>query len=174
MAGIESKASSTFPMVARWNQIVVAALTVGLLGGCAWSRPYRSDLEENLSVRTRTESGSIFSSVRADLDVYRLDEECRVHYEGTVGLSEPAVDIGLAIDRPSYLVFAFASSSWLSNTKGQVTYDTVLTPRAGHDYEVDVSYADDMYRVEIVERRKGGRGGRVVERRSKGVCDGSA
>jgi len=174
MPAVVSKSSSALPVAVRWRRIVVGALSVGLLVGCAWSRPYRSDLEENLSIRPRTESGSIFSSVRANLDVYRLDDQCRVHYEGTVDLSGPTVDIGLAVDRPSYLVFGFASSSWLSNTKGRVTCDTVLTPRAGRKYEVGVSYLDDMYRVEVVERLAGRRGSRVVERRSKGTCNGSA
>ena len=103
--------------------------------------------------------------MRAAIGVYRVDSRCQAEYLGSVRLNKPSVAVGLSVDRPSLLVFAFASSSWLGNSHSAISYETLLTPRSGYDYDVGVRYADDLYEVSIWEkdRRSGAR--REVERR---------
>ncbi len=130
------------------STVVLAAC---LLAGCSGIKPYPDHPEKNLQLSTKTDSGSPFSSVRAALDIYRVDQGCQMHYEGTVDLRDSSLAIGIPVGEPSYLAFAFNSSSWLGSSQGSITYDTLLTPRPGYEYDVEVSYADDMYDVVIRE-----------------------
>ncbi len=126
-------------------------LVVGLLVGCSGIKPYPNTLEKNLQIRTETKSGSIFSKVRSAVGIYRVDEQCRIEYQGTVNLDEPLVPVGIPADRLSYLVFAFASSSLLANARSTISQETLLKPRAGYSYLIAVSYQDDIYNVIVRE-----------------------
>jgi len=126
-----------------------------LVSGCAQVTPYPNTLAKNVHVHTRTDTGSMFSSVQANLHVYAVDRECKTRYLGVMALNVPTVDVGLAPDRRAYLVFGFNSSSWLANGDSSISQDTLLTPRNGYSYDIDVSYIDDLYNVVIheVDRR---------------------
>ena len=91
------------------------------------------------------------SGVRAELDVHSVDAQCRAPYFGTVKLNQPSVAVGIPVDAWSYLKFDFASSSLLRGSH-RMTKDTLLRARAGHSYEIDVSYKDDIYNVVIREK----------------------
>jgi hypothetical protein len=129
----------------------VLLLAVALLAGCSGLKPYPSTLEPNLRIRTETKSGSVFSGVRAAVGVYRVDERCQIEYQGTVDLDKPIVSVGLPAGRPSYLVFGFASSSFLGGSRSTVSQETLLMPRAGYSYDIEASYKDDIYNVVIRE-----------------------
>jgi hypothetical protein len=118
-----------------------------LFTGCAGSlRPYPADLApKNLTVQTKT------SGVRAELDIHSVDAQCRAPYVGTVQLNQPSVRVGIPADAWSYLKFDFSSSSFLRGSH-RMMKDTLLRARAGHSYEVDVSYQDDIYNVVIREK----------------------
>lgn len=145
-------------------------LPVCLLVGCSGLKPYPNTLEENLHLHTRTDSGSVFSSVHAAVDIYRVNARCQTEYQGTVDLDKPAVAIGIPIDQPSYLSFGFSSSSWLANSNSIISYDTLLTPRVGFDYEFEVSYLDDIYHVAILEVHQGSNIRRQFERQTLSDC----
>ncbi len=134
------------------SRIVVLSLFVGLITGCSGMRPYASDYENNLLISTRTEASGFLSSVDAAVDIYRVDSDCATQYQGTVDLGKPSVAVGLPINTLSYLSFTFASSSFFANSHGTMSYDTVLGPRDGYDYDVSVSYIDNIYNVTIRER----------------------
>lgn len=146
-------------------------LLVGLLAACSGLKPYPDLPEKNVQVRTSTESGSIYSSVRASLSISRVDTQCRTQYEGTVALGKGAVQLGIPPERWSYLVFDFNSSGFLSNTSSTVAHATLLKPRAGHRYDVEVSYRDDIYNVLIRESRAGSGEGREVALRRLESCE---
>ena len=146
----------------------IAAL-VTLVSGCAQVTPYPNALAKNVHVHTQTDSGSMFSSVHANLHVYEVDRECKTRYLGVMALDAPSVDVGLAPDRRAYLVFGFNSSSWLANGDSSVSQDTLLTARSGYSYDIDVSYLDDLYNVVIHEvDRRGHR--REVDTRRLSAC----
>lgn len=135
--------------------ILLWGIALAQLAGCAGSgrKPYADESAvKNLSVRTATSTGSAFTSVRAALDVYGVDAQCRPQYLGTVELGQPSVAVGIPGDRWSYLVFDFMSSGFLGGTRSSISRETLLKPRAGHHYEIDASYRDDIYDVVLRER----------------------
>ena len=133
------------------------AFTASVLAGCSGLKAYSNTPARNLDVHTRTDSGSFLSSTRASLDIYSVNSTCQPAYQGTVTLDKETRAIGLPAERPSYLVFRFESSSFLANSSGATSYDTLLTPLPDHHYDVDVRYLDGIYSVTILERSTGDR-----------------
>jgi len=131
-----------------------AALLIGCLAGCSGIKTYPNSLDKNLLVHTSTDSASIFSRVRASLSISRVDEQCRIQYEGTVDLDKSSIPVGIPVERWTYLVFDFASSGLLANSSS-MAQGTLLKPRAGYRYDVEVTYRDDLYNVVIRESPTG-------------------
>ena len=146
-------------------------LLIGLLAACSGIKPYPDIAEKNLQVRTSTDSGSIFSSVRASVSISRVDAQCRTEYEGTVELRKESVQVGIPVERWSYLVFHFSSSGFLSSTSSTIAQASLLKPRAGYRYDVEVTYRDDTYHVVIHETRTGRSDGRDIALRRLDACE---
>lgn len=155
------------PMLRRIACLVLPAC---LLAGCSGVKPYPDSSRKNLYLHTRTDPGSLFSSVRAAVDIYRVDALCQVEYQGTVDLDSPSLAVGIPAEEPSYLVFGFASSSWLANSSSNISYETLLTPRAGCDYDIEISYHDEMYNVAILEKLPGNKTARKISQRPVSGC----
>lgn len=153
----------------RGSAIVLVA-AIALLAGCSGKFTYPNTLAKNLHIQTETESGSMFSSVRAAVGIYRVDDQCRIDYQGTVDLDDRAISVGIPTGKPSYLVFEFASSSFLANSRGSITYETLLVPVQGRDYELKVSYVDSIYNVEILELAPGNSLARKMRRKDLRTC----
>jgi hypothetical protein len=145
-------------------------VTVSLLAGCLGIKPYPNTMDKNLHIQTKTDSGSFFSRVRAAVDIYRVDADCKTEYEGTIQLNEPSVDIGIPSHRLSYLVFVFSSSSFLASSNSTVTHETLLKPRDGYNYAIKVSYIDDIYNVAIRETHPRKPGSRDIELKDLSAC----
>jgi len=152
-----------------WH-IVGLLIAASVLAGCSGAFSYPNNLTKNLHVRTQTSSDSFFSSVRAAVGIYRVDERCEIEYQGTVDLDEASVSVGIPTGDPSYLVFEFANNSFLANSRRRITYETLLKPVAGYDYHVEVSYVDDIYNVEIRETRPGASASHEIEKRELNTC----
>ena len=138
---------------------LVCAVALAFLAGCASSglMPYPNEMPgKNLRIRTATSATSTFSSVRAALAVHSVDAQCRTRYLGTVELDKPSVTVGIPDDRWSYLVFEFASAGFLGGTRGRISRGMLLKPQADHQYEIDVTYLDDMYNVVLREQHPRG------------------
>ena len=137
----------------RRGRLMAFMLLAGAMAGCAGAdtRPYVSSAENNLRFTTVAESGSRFSSVRASVHIHSVDTNCRTNYQGTIRLDESAIASGIPVGRPSYLVFSFASSSFLGDRRGNINYKTLLTPRLGYVYDIAVEYVDDTYNATIRE-----------------------
>lgn len=142
---------------------------VAMVAGCSSAVRYADPGDKNLSIRTETSSGSAFSSVQAVLGVHALDAQCKPIYEGYVELDRPLVLVGIPPGRLSYLVFEFASSSFLGGTRGSITQETLLRPRPGATYDVRVTYKNELYEVAIRETPRGGRP-REIELAGLGAC----
>src|SRR4030095_9532565 len=153
-----------------WRALGVMLL-VGPLTACSGIKTYPNNLEKNLQVRTSTDSGSIFSSVHAWLSISRVDAQCQTQYEGTVKLGKGAVEVGVPVERWSYLVFDFSSSGLLSSTSSTMGHATLLKPRTGYRYNVEVTYRDDIYNVVIRESRTGTSEGRDIALKRLDICE---
>ena len=152
-------------MRATARSIAGAALAASVLSGCSGLKPYADSPEKNLHIRTHTASGSAFSSVRASVDVYRVERGCVAEYQGTVALDNADMTMGVPANRPSYLVFRFASSAFLGSSSSTISYEALITPHPGSSYDVRVRYVDNIYNVAIKDEA-----GREVERRRLPGC----
>jgi len=161
--------SRKLTFLARRRRVCAAMLFIVPLAACSGIKTYPNNLEKNLQVRTNTDSGSIFSSVRASVNISRVDAHCQTHYEGTVKLAKGAAEVGVPVERWSYLVFDFSSSGLLS-TSSTMGHATLLKPRAGYRYDIDVTYRDDIYNVVIRESRAGTSEGRDIALRRVDSC----
>jgi len=137
---------------------------LGLLAACSGTTPYRDGGEKNLEVRTEL-SGS---RLRASLEVYRIDAQCKMEYEGTVALDAPLVATGIPTGRPTILVFTFASSP-LFGARGTVSRQTLVQPRPGYRYRIDARYKDDIYDIALSEISREGTA-RRLELSTQGAC----
>ena len=156
---------------ARGCGLLLGVLAIAsVLAGCSGKFAYPNTLEKNLYIETKTDSASIFSPVRAAMGVYRVDEHCRIEYQGTVDLDSSSISVGIPAGKPSYLVFEFASASLLASSRRSITYETLLMPAAGSDYRLEVSYEDDIYNVQIREGRPGESATRKVPRKDLRSC----
>ncbi len=152
------------------NHLITLILAAGFIPGCSGLKTYSSDLDNNLRISSETESGSMFSSVNAELDIHRIKPDCSTEYAGTVELDGPPVDVGIPTGRSSYLVFVFESSGFLSSTSGSTSYDTLLRPRRGYQYDIKVSYKENLYNVVINEIAPGGKKRRELESKELAAC----
>lgn len=116
-----------------------------LVSGCSSTKLYEDELTHNLEVNSKTDS------VEATLDIYSVGMQCESEYLGTVALDRNSTKLGIAMEKPSYLIVGFASSSFWSNSSGFISYDFTLLPRKAFRYEVDVSYIDNIYNVIVYE-----------------------
>ena len=153
---------------------LVLLSVVGLLTGCSGLKPYPNTLEPNREIRTETKSGSVFSGVRAAVGIYRVDQRCQIEYQGTVDLDKPMVAVGIPADRASYLVFDFASSSFLGGARSTISQETLLRPRPGYGYHIETSYKDDIYNVAIREVHLRTGASRAIELQHLSACRGAA
>ena len=140
------------------------------LAGCTGLKSYPGTPDNNLHVRTTTDSGSWFSNVRVAVDIHGVGPDCSTSYEGTVQLNQSTIDVGISPNRWTQLVFVFASSSFLAGRSGMINYDTMLKPRAGYHYQITVSYKNDLYHVAIRETQPNGSTGLEIERQPLSTC----
>lgn len=148
-------------------------LALSLVTGCSGIKTYPNDLDKNLHLRTTAESGSFFSSIRTAVHIHRVAADCTTEYEGTVELDQRSIDIGIPPERWSRLVFVFASSSFLLNSTSSISYETLLNPRAGYEYDLRVTYRDDIYNVSVLETHRGDSPSRKIEHRPLSACQAS-
>jgi len=137
--------------------------TALLVSGCSGLRHYPNTLKKNLIVKTNVDDG-----VRVSMHVYKVDANCKTGYEGTVFIRSKK-EVGIPSGKPSYLVFKFERSSFLSG-RSSTTYKTLLRPKKGKLYKAKAVYKDDLYDVEIIETGSGKSRGRVVEQRPFDAC----
>ena len=154
----------------RWLLIVGLLLFTGLISSCAGLKPYPNTLKKNISIETSSKAGFL-SKVRVEVDIYSVDKKCQGTYLGTVKLQNPLEKVGLPTDEWSYMVFNFASSSFLGNSSSSINLDTLLKARSGHSYNLKVSYVDDIYNVEIFEKASRGKKSREIDLRDLQDCN---
>jgi hypothetical protein len=149
--------------------LICALLLLVVTTGCSDLKTYPNTADKNLLVRTKMQSGSLFTDVEVMLHIYSLRDGCTTNYLGTVKLEKDRTQVGMMIGQPIYLKFIFNTSGMLSSSTATVPYITILTPRPGVQYSADVSYVDSIYNVIIREVDPRGTPGREIER-NMGKC----
>lgn len=147
----------------------IVAIMIWFITGCSGLKTYHSDLENNLQITTQTDSGSIFSSLDAAVDIHKVNPDCSTEYTGTIQLDDSSKDIGIPAGRSSYLVFVFEKSGFFS-AETSTSYDTLIRPRNGYKYTAEVSYQENIYNVIINEVDPGNRKNREIETRGMYAC----
>ena len=147
----------------------IVAIMIWFITGCSGLKTYHSDLENNLQITTQTDSGSIFSSLDAAVDIHKVNPDCSTEYTGTIQLDDSSKDIGIPAGRSSYLVFMFEKSGFFS-AETSTSYDTLIRPRNGYKYTAEVSYQENIYNVIINEVDPGNRKSREIETRGMYAC----
>jgi len=152
------------------RRLLGVLLAAALFAGCSGIKTYPNALPKNLQIRTQTSSGSILSTVSAEVHIHRVGAGCRVDYQGMLRLNEPLVEIGIPAEQSSLIVFVFASSGTFGGSSSSIRVEALLTPRAGYTYDAKVSYADKIYDVAIREIGPRGSSSREIERKSWKSC----
>jgi len=147
----------------------VLVFTIWFITGCSGLKTYHSDLENNLKITAQTDSGSIFSSMQAAVDIHKVNPDCSTEYAGTIQLDDSPHDIGIPAGRSSHLVFVFQKSG-LFSAETSTTYNTLIRPRNGYQYIAEVSYQENIYNVIINEVDPGSRTSREIETRGMYAC----
>ena len=148
---------------------ILLSVMIFLITGCSGLKTYDSELDQNLQITTETDSGSMFSKVRAAVDIHTVKPDCSTEYAGTVRLDDQAKDIGIPPGRSSYLVFVFEKSGFFS-AETSTTYNTLIRPRSGYDYIAQVSYQENMYNVILNEVDPKNRKSREIATRGMNTC----
>ena len=146
------------------------AVVLVLVGGCSSLRPYPNVTPENVVVKSKLESGSMFASMRGSVHIHEIDSSCHTSYVGTMKLDRASVALGLPAERASYLVFAFDGSSFLGGTSSSTSAGTVLKPRPGYRYEFTVTYKENIYNVVLRESDPRGGGSHELPRQQLKGC----
>lgn len=136
---------------------------IGFVYGCSGLKTYPDNYSKNLQIKTTTDSGSMFSSVKASLHIYSVNSNCEGSYQGTVKLDQPNKAVGIPDNKTSYLAFDFDSSTFLGSTSSSISYETLLKPRTGYQYDIEVTYIDDLYNVIIKEVNPKKRSAREID-----------
>lgn len=153
------------------QHIIILLSVFSLQVGCSGIKTYPNTADNNFHITTETDSGSMLSKVHTAVDIYRVDADCEIEYEGTVQMKSRSVDIGIPPRRLIYLVFVFSSSDFFSNSSGMITYGGLLRLNADSLYDVKVSYVDDIYNVAIRETNPRKKKSREIELKDLAGCD---
>lgn len=145
--------------------LALAGLVAAFLAGCAGVKTYPNDLPKNLQIRPKTSSGSFFHVVKSAVHVYEVDGGCNPTYLGSVQLDDASLAVGLPVNRRLYLEFAFEKRALLYDKTAQAAYGLLLRTEAGREYAADMTYNDDMYKVQVWEANKRGEKRRVEAKR---------
>lgn len=147
----------------KYGFYLTLVVVLSMLSACSAVKTYPNTLDKNLHVITRTDSG-----VDAAIEIYEVKPDCSIKYSGTIQLDNPGIDVGLPTGRSSYLVFVFSSSGFFTGSS-TITYDTLLRPRKGVRYDIDVRYQQDIYNV-VINKRLGSNKSREIEAKSLADC----
>lgn len=155
-------------MRGKFLTIIFVLLT--FLSGCASTKFYSSSLTKNVSITKTTDSGSAFSSINIHLDIFDVNRACEVKYLGSVDLSNKSTLVGLPVNKNSLLSFRFEGSSFLGSSNSSTSFDTLLMPRKGYQYDVYARYVNGIYNVELFEMKAMRNNKRQIDTRELHEC----
>ena len=141
------------PIYNKAKYLLALLMLMSFMTGCSSIKTYPNSFKKNMTVKTTTSSGSILQDVDTYLHIYTLDSKCKSDYLGTVDLDKPVKKVGLPVNKNLYLDFAFVKGGFFSHSSSRINSETLITPRKGRLYEVDVFYEDSIYDVSIWQKK---------------------
>ena len=145
--------------------LAIIFVCVGLASGCSNVKPYKITSPGNLSLKAKTDS-----DVKAAVDIYSVDKACKLTYQGTVDVGNKFKKVGIPMNKPSYLVINFSKSSFWSGQSSNMSQEALLTAKKGYRYQIDMSYVDYIYDIQVKRiHRKSGKS-RAIELAGLGAC----
>lgn len=126
-----------------------------ILSGCSSTSAYRNHLSKNVTAYLSKDSDA---DVKARVDVFLLDKQCKGPYQGTVWFGKEPGKIGILQNRQTLLSFKYLRSDWLTG-KHSISEDALIKARPGYRYEAKLNYIDKAYEMFLYEinRRTGKR-----------------
>lgn len=131
-------------MVVRITRPLILLPLFFLLSACVGGTLYRSSQPENLAINTRLES------VNAQLELFTINKQCQPVSLGVLRLNEGKARLGIAPSGTTYYEVTFKGFSLLRGSSTVSTNGFIHT-RKGYDYELEVSYVDNVYNVVAYE-----------------------
>jgi hypothetical protein len=153
----------------RWIIFIGLLLFTGLISSCAGIKPYPNTLTKNITIKTSSKGGFL-TSINVQVHIAKVNKNCQGEYIGTVKLKNPVEKVGLPTGKWSYLTFNFATSTFLGGNNSSISLGTLIKPRKGYTYELDVSYFENIYNVEIFEKGPRGKKAREIDIRNLEDC----
>lgn len=133
--------------------IFIVSLIV-LIQGCVSTKYFVGTTGNNVVIKKQAESDSAFSSINVYLDVYDVNSQCKIKYLGSVTLDKYITRLGFPLDKYSLLSFRFAGSSLFGSSTSSTSFDTLLKPRDGYEYEFTARYREGIYNVKARNKRR--------------------
>lgn len=146
-------------------RITIIILFGIILSGCSNVKSYSSNSGNNLMVYVESDPDTELS-----LDIYTVNKKCKTNYEGRVLLEKDKNVIGLLEHGRNYLVFNFKTSSFWMNSTSVTRQDFLLKTKKNYFYEAKASYIDNIYNIEIREKRTQKSSGRELESKNITNC----
>jgi len=156
---------------ASLGRLILVLLLGGLATACSSVKYYPNTLEKNVLVKTTLDSGSVFNEAQAHFHVYSIDKQCNEVHLGAVKLDQPEVEVGIATGKPVVIEVAFGiGGNFFSSSSSVIRVETMLTPRTHYFYDVNASYDDGIYDVEVFEKKKRKSRGRLLKTVPSSSC----
>lgn len=127
--------------------IVAGLLTLFFLQACSSLIAYKNSAPVNLKIIKQTDS-----DIRTQIHIYDVSQNCQLDYVGTVNMNTDMTEIGVNVNKLSFVEVQFSSSSFFSGDRS-TTYGSLLTPSKNYKYELNANYIDNIYNVTFFKNK---------------------
>lgn len=148
------------------NRIACLVTFCLLVLSCA-GRKLRTDLPRNVSITSILKDSS--NTVNAALFVFSIDSKCKWEQVAQYKLAPGTVDLGLPVGEKLALEFAFSATSMFSSNR-QVSHQILFVAKDQAKYNIETSYNNGVYFVEVKEKAGGQKQGKIIERTDPNTC----
>lgn len=142
----------------------------GLLLGCAGASKeyYINNIHWNVTIKLTTDIPEGFF-YKSDIvaGVNDVNPDCSVDYKGMIELKPGENTLGLQPGKLTYLAVEIMQKNSLASSTSTMMRGTMLKPVAGRQYEIIVSYMDNMFDFRVFET---GSKRRQLELMPMGMC----
>ena len=142
--------------------IIICLASFTLLAACSSRTPYKNIQDKNLTVNLVQGEDSrggffdpslgFFSSVDIVAGINDLNPKCETAYKGYIDLKPGNNELGLKPEQLTYLMVEVVKSA--SGGATSFSRGTLIKPKKGKQYELDVNYVDSMFDMKLYEVRK--------------------
>lgn len=145
--------------------LLMSILLVILVSGCSSIKYYPNTLDKNMNVTvTVAESGSFFQDIETYFHVYTLDNQCTQEHLGVVDIPDSEVEVGIEVGKRQVIEVAFeVGGNFMSSSTSVTRADAIITPRKDYYYQVNASYDDGIYDMEVFEKKSRQSKGKAIK-----------